>query len=120
MRPHELALELIQFRRRGGSKRWSEHVRGALSDDARFACIGRIGLWGLSKWNFETGTIADVSAKLLRECNRPMTEEELYPLIIARRPVKQHSIASLLRDDGRFRRTAPRMWDLKERFVKES
>ena len=110
----ELAREVSRFKGRAGSKRSAMHVASAMSRDKRFKPIGRTGLWTLARWDIETGDIADVAARCLSQSGRPLTEAELFPLIAARRPVRVHSIGSSLRDDGRFRRIAPRTWELKQ------
>jgi len=115
MKGTELAQELAKLWQKMGSKRNPIHLRHAMNWDRRkrFKPVGRSGLWSLSAWAFETGNVADVAARFLRESKRPMTEAELYPLILARRPVKLDSIGSLLRESGRFRRIRPRTWQLK-------
>jgi hypothetical protein len=113
----ELAEELSQYKGRKGSKRTPRHLAVIMSDDARFKCIGRSGIWGLTEWDFETNKITDLAAFFLRASNQAMTEEELYRLILARRPVGTKSVRTVLRDDPRFRRTGRRSWELKDRTV---
>lgn len=113
MHRRELASEVGRFKGRAGSLRSALHVVAAMSRDKRFRAIGRTGFWILANWDIETGDIADVAARCLSKSDRPLTEAELFPLIAARRPVKLNSIMSSLRDDGRFRRVAPRTWELK-------
>jgi len=109
----ELAREIGRFKGRVGSKRSPLHIASAMSRDNRFKAIGRTGMWVLAPWDVETGAIADVAARCLRLSGGPLTEAELFALIAARRPVKMNSIMSSLREDGRFRRVAPRTWELK-------
>jgi len=109
----ELAREVGRFKGRAGSKRSARHVASAMSKDQRFRAIGRTGIWVLARWEVETGSIPDVAARCLNQSGRPLTEAELFHLIAARRPVKKNSIMSSLRDDGRFRRVAPKTWELK-------
>jgi hypothetical protein len=113
MHKRELTLAVRGFKRRAGSLRADRHVALAMSRDKRFRAVGRSGFWILTKWNIETGDIPEVAARCLKEANRPLTEAELFVLIAARRPVKFKSIMSSLREDGRFRRIAPRTWELK-------
>ena len=113
MHRRELTLDISRFKRRAGSLRSAGHVASAMSRDKRFKPIGCTGFWVLARWDIETGDIADVAAGCLSISGRPLTEAELFPLIAARRPVKMNSIMSSLRDDGRFRRVAPRTWELK-------
>jgi hypothetical protein len=114
MRPRELAAEIGKFKGKAGSVRTSRNVGSALSGDKRFKPIGRSGVWALSEWNhIEARTVADIAADLIRQAARPMTEAELFDLISPRRSVSKGSIGSLLREDGRFRRTKPITWELK-------
>lgn len=109
-----MVAELVRCGTKADLKRTSRHVGAALSHDKRFETIGRSGVWSLAEWGLETGSTADVAARILRDSSRPLTEAELYPLIARRRPVKFDSIMSLLREDGRFRRVGPRTWELKD------
>lgn len=110
----ELASEVNRFKGRVGSIRSARNVNSALSNDKRFKIIGRTRMWILSEWDhIETRTVAEIAAGLLRQAARPMTESELFGLIAPMRPVAQSSIGTLLRQNGRFRRTAPCTWTLK-------
>ena len=82
-------------------------------DDPRFTPMGRNGVWTLAEWNIERGTAADVAARILSKSMRPMTESELHSEILTVRSVAKASLTSLFRVDGRFRRIAPRTWELK-------
>ena len=114
MKGRELVAELGRRGTRADLKRTSRQVGKALSEDKRFESIGRTGIWMLAEWGHETGTVADVAARLLRESGSPLTEAQLCPLIAQSRPVKYSSILTLLLQDGRFRRVAPRTWELKD------
>jgi hypothetical protein len=50
----------------------------------------------------------DIAAELFRMSKRAMTEAELYEGIAAKCPIKISSLASMLGDDGRFRRVGLR------------
>ena len=113
MNKHELAREVGRFKGRAGSKRSALHVASAMSHDKRFKAIGRTGIWVLARWDVETGSLPDVAARCLKQSGRPLTEAELFQMIAARRPVNMNSILSSLREDGRFRRVAPRTWELR-------
>jgi hypothetical protein len=114
------ALELIEaLNRLAGKRRGTQnpiHFRKTLASDRRFKAIGRSGWWALREWDYIDGrTAAEISAELLRTSGNAMTEAELHRLISARRPIKFHSLGSMLRDDGRFRRIGARTWELKPR-----
>lgn len=108
----DLTAKIRELKGRAGSVRSAAHVQRALSLDERFKPIGRIGLWTLTEWNQETGTIAEVAEKFLRQSSGPLTEAKLYELISSRRPVNISSLRSSLRDSGKFCRVAPLTWRL--------
>ncbi|HJU11148.1 MAG TPA: DNA-directed RNA polymerase subunit alpha C-terminal domain-containing protein [Candidatus Binataceae bacterium] len=117
MTSSNLAKQMEKFRGRAGAKRTTHNIGSAMSMDPRkrFTPLGRSGLWSLATWDFETGSIPDVAARLLREAGQPMNEYQLFRLIRERRPVKPKSIGKVLRDDERFRHVGPGRWDLKKR-----
>lgn len=114
MHTQELAAQIGRYKGREGSIRSARNVGSAMSADKRFKAIGRSGVWILSDWKqVETRTIAEIAAGFVRQTARPMTEAELFERISHLRSVKQKSIGTLLREDGRFRRTKPLTWGLK-------
>ena len=82
-------------------------IRDILSHEARFVPVGRSGFWGLAEWKVETASIADVAAERMRGRKRPVTETEIFKLVLARRPCAFSSIGSTLAADRRFRRVRP-------------
>jgi hypothetical protein len=111
----ELSEAISKWPGKPGSRRAATNLRSIMSHDPRFRPMGRSGVWTLADWKFERGTVADFAARILSKSKRPMTECELYPKIHAIRPVAERSLLSLLREDGRFRRVAPRTWELKRK-----
>ena len=84
-----------------------------LAGSKRFTPIGRTGVWSLREWtHVETRTVADIAAELLAESGEPLTERQLFQLIQPLRSVRSGSIGTLLREDRRFRRPAPAVWEL--------
>jgi len=90
----------------------SKSIRRLLSYDPRFVPLGRSGFWGLAEWKVETASIADVAAERMRGRKRPVTEAEIFKLVLARRPCAFTSIGSTLAADRRFRRVKPVTWEL--------
>jgi hypothetical protein len=85
------------------------NLRKTKGEDARFNHIGRSGFWILREWeHVDCRTATDIAAELFRMSKRAMTEAELYEGIAAKRPIKISSLASMLGDDGRFRRVGLR------------
>lgn len=114
MHRRELASKLRRFKGRAGSIRSAQHVGVILCDDKRFKVIARTGVWLLREWNqVETRTVVEIAADLLHQAARPMTEAELFGVIFPMRAIKKQSIGTLLREDERFLRTAPRTWKLR-------
>lgn len=110
----ELKSKIAASKRRARMIRKVCDVETALSTDSRFKPIGRIGLWTLTEWkHIETGTVAEVAANYMRKRSGPITEQELYEFISARRPVRKGSIRTLLWESGMFRRIAAATWELK-------
>jgi uncharacterized protein YbjT (DUF2867 family) len=86
-----------------------------MANASRFVPVGRSGTWSLREWpHIETGTVADIAARMLRAGESPMSEGQLYEVIAPLREVRRASIGTLLRDDARFRRVGPAQWALAE------
>ena len=84
-----------------------------LASTPRFVPVGRTGVWSLREWpHIQTGTVADIAARLLRTSECPLSESNLFELISPLRQVRRGSIGTLLREDQRFRRVAPATWAL--------
>ena len=87
-----------------------------MANAPRFVPLGRTGVWSLREWpHIETGTVADIAARLLSTSECPLSESRLFELISPLRQVRRGSIGTLLREDQRFRRVAPAVWALIER-----
>ena len=114
MHIRELTTRVGKSKLKSGGVRTVKNISASLSHHERFKPLARSGYWILSCWNgFETRTVADIVAEILRGAKRSMTEAELYPLIVAQRPVRPDSIRNLLYQDHRFQRVAPCTWELK-------
>ena len=112
MRFRDIAAQVDKDRARS-EPRYARDLSQLLADDDRFIPIGKTGLWSLVEWDhIETRTIVNIAAEFLGRSNIPLHEGELFRLISARRPLKRSSVGSLLSEDHRFRRTAPRTWEL--------
>jgi hypothetical protein len=81
-----------------------------LGVDSRFVPIGGSGYWALAQWRIETGTIADVAAKVMAGQTRPLTKYEVFDLVRRRRPCLETSVASSLYNDRRFRKVGLSTW----------
>lgn len=84
-----------------------------LSSSERAAPIGKSGHWALKDWpHVETGTIRELIERCLAENGRPMTPEQVYEYIVARRPVRLASVVSYLASGPRFVKTDRTHWGL--------
>jgi len=76
----------------------------------QFVLVGR-GLYALSKWGFEPGTVADVIEKLLNK-NGAMTKKQIVEEVLAQRTVKIGTISLNLQKNTHFIRVGRAVYDL--------
>lgn len=77
-------------------------VHNELIKDKRFVLVGR-GLYALSEWGYEAGTVKDVLTSLLRK-NGPMTKEKIIAKTTEVRFVKPNTILLNLQDKKLFKK----------------
>lgn len=78
-------------------------VHNELIKDPRFVLIGR-GLYALSEWGYEPGTVKDVLVQILKDAGRPMLKEDVLQLISERRFVKPNTIFLNLQNRNYFKK----------------
>jgi hypothetical protein len=66
-------------------------VHNELIKDKKFVLVGR-GLYALSEWGFEKGTVREVIDSVLRSGTSPMTREEIIEEVLRVRKVKRSTI----------------------------
>ena len=76
----------------------------------QFVLVGR-GLYALSKWGYEPGTVADVIEKLL-EKNGPMSKKQIVEEVLNQRNVKIGTISLNLQKNPHFIRVGRAVYDL--------
>lgn len=76
-------------------------VHNELIKDNRFVLVGR-GLYALSDWGFETGTVKDVITGVLR--GGPLSKEKVVELVLAKRLVKPNTITVNLENKRSFKK----------------
>ncbi|MBN2087882.1 hypothetical protein JW758_06070 [Candidatus Peregrinibacteria bacterium] len=76
----------------------------------QFVLVGR-GLYALSKWGYEPGTVADVIEKLL-ETNGPMSKKQIVEEVLSQRNVKIGTISLNLQKNPHFVRVGRAVYDL--------
>lgn len=77
----------------------------------QFVLVGR-GLYALSEWGFEPGTVADVIEKLL-EKNGAMPKKQIIEEVLKQREVKIGTISLNLQKNSKFVRVGRAVYDLK-------
>jgi len=94
------AIEKLKF----DNKRVTiQTVHNELIADERFVLVGR-GVYGLSQWGFEVGTVADVIKKILEEAGRPMTKEEIINKVLEKKQVQKSTILVNLQTNPQFQK----------------
>ncbi|HWQ60424.1 MAG TPA: HTH domain-containing protein [Candidatus Fimivivens sp.] len=66
-------------------------VHNELIKDKKFVLVGR-GLYALSEWGFEKGTVREVIEDVIRKHPTPMTREEIIDAVLSVRTVKRSTI----------------------------
>lgn len=88
-------------------------VHNELIKDKRFVLVGR-GLYALSEWGFEAGTVKDVLVNLLKK-NGPMARDRIIAKTTEARFVKPNTIVLNLQDKKLFKKNKDGFYSLIER-----
>lgn len=89
----------------------TQAVHNELIKDPRFILIGR-GIYALSEWGYQAGTVADIIEEILRE-ESPLSKEEIVKRVLARRQVKVTTIVLNLQEKDQFERVGKAIYRLK-------
>jgi len=81
----------------------AQTVHNELIKDPRFVLIGR-GLYALSEWGYNPGTVKDVLVQILKEADRPLEKEEILTLVSERRFVRPNTIFLNLQNKNYFKK----------------
>lgn len=81
----------------------AQTVHNELIKDPRFVLIGR-GLYALSEWGYNPGTVKDVLVQILKEADRPLGKEEILSLVSERRFVRPNTIFLNLQNRNYFKK----------------
>ncbi len=76
-------------------------VHNELIKDARFVLVGR-GMYGLSEWGYQPGTVKDVLVQVLRSSNEALPKAQLVAKVMDARMVKENTILLNLQDSKTF------------------
>ncbi len=104
---------LINSHRFDSKKANIQTVHNELIKDKRFVLVGR-GLYALSEWGYEAGTVKDVLADLLKK-NGPMTKEKIIAKTAEVRFVKPNTVLLNLQDKKLFQKDEKGFYKLVER-----
>src|SRR3990167_9605437 len=75
-------------------------VHNELIKDPRFVLVGR-GMYGLSEWGYEPGTVKEVIANLLKK-EGPMHKDDIVARVLSTRLVKPNTILLGIQDKKLF------------------
>ncbi|HRY60431.1 MAG TPA: sigma factor-like helix-turn-helix DNA-binding protein [Patescibacteria group bacterium] len=79
-------------------------IHNELISDKRFILVGR-GLYGLSDWGFEPGTVEEVIEKILTK-GQPMSQEDIVEEVMKKKKVKKATVLINLQNSPKFSKTA--------------
>jgi DNA-binding phage protein len=72
------------------------------------------GRWGLVKWGYDKGTVADVIAEVLKKEGGPLHRDEIVKRVLKSRHVKETTILLNLQGKPQFKRVAKATYTLAE------
>jgi hypothetical protein len=89
----------------GWSKRKAhpQTVHNELIKDKRFVLVGR-GLYGLTEWGYQPGTVKDVIRAVLASANAPLSKDAVIERVLEKRFVKANTIFLNLQDKKQFKK----------------
>lgn len=86
-------------------------VHNELIRHDHFVLVGR-GIYALSEWGFERGTVAEVIEKVLEE-KKELSQEEIIDQVLKQRQVKKITIVLALKNHSKFLRVGRKRYKLK-------
>lgn len=103
------AVKSQNFRRNNVTE---QAIHNELIKDERFILVGR-GIYALSEWGYEKGSISDVITKVLKE-ESPLHREEIVRRVLKVRHVREATILLNLQNKPEFKRVAKAQYALDE------
>jgi hypothetical protein len=70
---------------------YTQTVHNELIKDPRFVLTGR-GTYALTDWGYQPGTVEEVITRILKECSKPMSREEILRAVLEQRQVKPTTV----------------------------
>lgn len=92
----------------------TQAIHNELIKDSRFVLIGR-GIYALSNWGFDRGTVADIIADVLKESPVPLHRDEIVKRVLKSRQVKETTILLNLQSKPQFKRVAKATYALEQK-----
>lgn len=86
-------------------------VHNELIRYSQFVLIGR-GIYALSEWGYESGTVADVIERVLKQ-DGELDQDEIIDKVLNRRQVKRITIVLALKNSKKFERVGRRRYKLR-------
>lgn len=83
----------------------TQAIHNELIKDSRFVLIGR-GIYALSSWGFDRGTVSDIIAEVLKESKEPLHRDEIVKRVLKSRQVKETTVLLNLQSKPQFKRVA--------------
>jgi len=86
-------------------------IHNELILDDKYVLVGR-GIYALSDWGYEPGTVRDVLVSILKNSKSGLTREEIVKTVQAKRLVKENTILLNLQNRKVFKKTADQRFTL--------
>ena len=88
-------------------------VHNELIRDSRFVLVGR-GIYALTDWGYQPGTVKDVISNVLTEANAPLSKDEILKKVSEQRIVKENTILLNLSNQKQFLRNSQGKYFLRD------
>lgn len=95
----------------GGRQAIPQTVHNELIKDERFVLVGR-GIYGLTEWGYNSGTVADVVGHVLKKTGKTMAKEDIIAEVLEQRMVKRNTVALALQNTERFKKVGKQSYTL--------
>lgn len=92
----------------------TQAIHNELIKDSRFVLIGR-GIYALSSWGYERGTVSDIIAKVLKDSPVPLHRDEIVRRVLKSRQVKETTVLLNLQSKPQFKRVAKATYTFAEK-----
>ncbi len=104
------AIKQSDFKRKDVT---TQAIHNELIKDKRFVLVGR-GIYALTEWGYEKGTVADIITNILREEGKALHRDEIVKRVLESRYVKETTILLNLQGKPQFKRVAKATYALAE------